>query len=684
MKKGFLTFSLIASSLVAIGVTAIFAQPKASRSAAAAPISRPAPSFDGEIEYVGSELSISAISCSETDFSTSYQISYSTGGNSLYDNAGGKFVYVLGYDTSEEGLIAYAEAFQKKDTDEQDRIQEEIAAGLATTPVFSGYIFQFNSNQENVFIPETISRGEYAYNSAYDVEIDAIGENAFRNNSVVKNLYIPSTIETIPSSALALAPYLTDIYVEATSKPDGWEEGWNCGATVHWGEDIYSYAPSISTGETYRHSSTTSMQKVGNDDYNYIFGYVPADQSKGHYPLTVEYKLVGDTETKWVEIEKSNEHGDYDSVGGKIGTGSSSNLYTNSFYIDIEIAHGQEVDFDSIVIHNFFEADSAVIEGVITYFPKEGRRFYASPAKVFSKTSHLQDYATLQFNDVAGFAGYTSVTASLSKTNKGIDVYKAAKPYYYNIYENNIKSGRAVIRYRLTQLGKATFIVETSEGKKEIKPNTPIIQYIIRNDQGNNLGFVFKDSALGFSHYNIKDVKSFAVRGMTLTIDIVNDGVILKTTASRARFGMIYIKNPTDTQKTFSADLFLILFAVGYTAGALILSSVLFLVFKSVYKNDEFRRLKPKQFIKKAIIYWATSLAVALAIIFVVLRCSVFANAIVVYNPLDVFIIIFGIATIIIVGYYIKNLVASSKASKQRKKAIKLGMVNEVADDGTK
>lgn len=686
MKKGFFAFSFTAISLVALGVTAVFAANNKVAKASAQNITREAPSFDGETEYTGSELSISAISSSETDFSTSYQISYSTGGNSIYDNAGGKFVYVLGYDSGEEGLIAYAEDFQKKDVDEQDKIQEEIAEGKASTPVFAGYIFQFNPNGEDVFVPRTISRGEYAYNSAYDVEIDAISENAFQTNSLVKKLYIPNSIMVIPANAFTLANDLTDIYVEfeVDDVPLGWEEGWDAGKTVHYGEDVYSYAKNARDRAIFEHSSTTSLQKVGNDDYNYIFGYVPSDHSKGYYPLTVEYKILGSNEINWIEIEKSNDHGDYDSVGGKIGTGSSSNLYTNSFYIDIELNKGEVVDFDSIVIHNFFEADSKIEEGIRVFFPKEGSRFFASPAKVFSKVSYLDDYASISFKNVSGFAGYTAVTANFSKVNKGIDVYKTAKPYYYNIYKNNLKNGTAYVRYRLTQLGKATLIVETSSGIKEIKPHTPVIQYIIRNEKNNNLGFVFKNADLGLSNYNIRDVKSFAVKGMTLTIDIVNDGVILKTTASRARFGIMYFKAPTDALKIFDADLFLIVFAAGYTLAALILSSVLFFVYKKLYKNDEFRRLKPKQFIKKSIIYWATSLAVCLAIIFVIFRCTVFANAIVVYNPLDIFIVIFGIATIIILGYYIKNLVVSSKARSQRKKALKLGMLNEVADDGTK
>lgn len=687
MKKRFFTLSLIALPVLGIGLAGIFAKPAASKKVEAVSATR-VPDFTGETQYVGEELAVSAVSSSETDFSTSYQVTYSTGGNSIYDNAGGSFVYVLGYDTGEDGLIAYAEWYKSLDVAVQDQMQEDIAAGKAETVSFTGYIFKFESLKSEVFIPKTISRGEYEYNSVYDVEIDGIAEHAFKKDSEVTKLYIPDTVLNIPAEAFSLASKLTDIYVtfEESEKPAGWEEGWNCGKTVHWGEDIYSYAEKKNRA-IYEHSQSSKLVKVGNDDYNYIFGYYPKDQEE-QYPITVSYNLKGSSETQYVFVEKTNEHANYDSVGGKIGTGASSNAYSNSLYIDIDLEKGQEVDFDSIQIHNIFEAESEKVEGVIVWKPKvvdgKVRRYYAAPAKVFSKVSRLDDFLTLEFTTVSNFGGYTSVNANASKVKNGLEIYKKVKPYYYDIYEKNLKSGKAVVRYRLTQLGKASFRVDTGSGYKTIKPHSPVTQYILRQSSDNNLGFVFKNSALGEKNYSFKNVKSFAVKGMTLTIDIVNDGTIIKTTAAKARFGVIYIKAPSDKMNAFDADLLLILLAVGYTAGALLLSSTLFFVYKNVFKNDEFRRLKPKQFIRKAIIYWATSLALVLMVAFTVIRCTAFANAIVVYNPVDVFIVIFGIASIIIIGYFIKNLVAAQKARSQRKKAIKLGLVNEVADDGTK
>ena len=72
------------------------------------------------------------------------------------------------------------------------------------------------------------------------------------------------------------------------------------------------------------------------------------------------------------------------------------------------------------------------------------------------------------------------------------------------------------------------------------------------------------------------------------------------------------------------------------------------------------------------------------ALIFIILRFTALANTIVVYNPVDAFIIIFGIASILVIGYFIKNMVARIKAEKQRRISIKLNLDKDAFNDGTK
>ncbi len=691
MKKIFFKLSISAFSFAIISVLGIVISTQSSKPAilnADGGATETAPDFTGEVEFNVGDMSVNATSSSQTNFSTSYQITYSTGGKAIVDNAlGGSFVNVIGdVVDGEDALIKRATEIHNLPADEQEAMHYLVEIGELETELYDGHVFRFNSQKTDVFVPETISRGTYDWDSIFDVNVVSILDNAFTSTAFVEKLYIPDTVEVISAEAFVKAPNLSDIYVEFNESdiPVGWAEGWNAGKTVHYGiEDIYSYAP-ISSQSGYRHPSFTQFSTVGDDSINYMFGYVPRDESKGNYPITVEYKLIGDNKIYFLPIEKTNPTTDYDSVGGGIGTGASTNKYTNSFFIDIDINYGEEVDFESIVIHNIFKAKSDSSSGSLVWTPDFDHRYYVKPGHAFSRVNYLEDFVSIEFKTVSAFAGYSSVSASVSKINSGLDVYKANKEYYYNIYKDNLENGSAYIRYRLTQLNKASYLVDAGNGQIEIDPATEVTQYIIKKNLNNTLGFVYKNSSLGLNSYSVKDVKSFAIKGMTITIDVVNNGSIIKSSYKTARFGIIFIKAPVDAAKTFNADLLVILLAVGYTGLALILAATLFFVYKKVYRNDEFKRLKPKQFIRKAIIYWATSLAIVLALTFIILRNTVFTAAIAVYNPVDTFIVIFGIASIIILGYYVRNMIIATKARRQKKKATKLGLLDEVADDGTK
>lgn len=685
MKKNFFKLSISAFSIAIISVLGVVISSHNNEPVILHATDEAAPVFDGETEFDVGDMSVNATSSSRTNFSTSYQITYSTGGKAIVDNAGGSFVNVIGdVVDGEDELIKRATEIHNMPVEDQEEMHHKVEIGELETEQYDGHVFRFDSQKTDIFIPETISRGYYGVDSIFDVTIVSILDNAFASTASVEKLYIPSTVQIIASEALVKAPLLSEIFVEFEESeiPAGWSDGWNNGKTVHYGvEDIYEYAPAYSN---YEHPSFTKFSTVGDDSINYIFGYVPKDQTKGYYPIYIEYKIVGDNQVYFLPVEKSNPSTDYDSVGGGIGTGASTNKYTNSFFVDINTKLGEEVDFDSIVIHNVFKAKSDSSSGSLVWTPDFNHRYFVKPGHAFSRTNHLEDFVDIQFSTVSAFAGYTSVTSNISKIKSGIEVYKNNKEYYYNIYKNNLESGKAYIRYRLTQLNKASYLVDAGKGALEIDPATEVTQFIMKKDLNNRIGFVYKNSRLGIDGYSISDVKSFAIKGMTITIDVVNNGSIVKSSYTTARFGIIYIKAPVDAQSTFNANLFIILLSVGYTALAAALATTLFFVYKKVYRNDEFRRLKPKQFIRKSIIYWATSLALVLALTFIILRNTAFVATIAVYNPVDTFIVIFGIASIIIIGYYVRNIIIAVKARNQKKKATKLGLLNEVADDGTK
>ena len=75
---------------------------------------------------------------------------------------------------------------------------------------------------------------------------------------------------------------------------------------------------------------------------------------------------------------------------------------------------------------------------------------------------------------------------------------------------------------------------------------------------------------------------------------------------------------------------------------------------------------------------------VILALMFIIFRFEAFNNAVVVYNPIDAYVIVFAVAAVITIGYYIKFFYTMIKTNLEKKKAIKLKLDEDVQDDGTK
>ena len=81
--------------------------------------------------------------------------------------------------------------------------------------------------------------------------------------------------------------------------------------------------------------------------------------------------------------------------------------------------------------------------------------------------------------------------------------------------------------------------------------------------------------------------------------------------------------------------------------------------------------------------YGGGFLVIAYAIIFIFMRAVGFANTIVSFNPTDPLLIGFAIAGMIIGGYFIVLAIKAIKTEKERRRAIRLRLNEDVADDGT-
>ena len=630
--------------------------------------------FAAETELTnGEELSVDISNYSVSDYGASLELKFATGSKSLSNDV--EKYYVIG---STDEFVNDVEEFNNLEEQERDAIRQEVAEGLRDTILYEAELYRVKYDIVDVYIPRTASRGVYGYDDVYRGTILEISDFVLPSNSLAERVYIPNEVQFIGEGAFALAEHLTDIYVECeqSEKPEGWVEGWNSGATVHWGIiNLYGDAPAKS-----ERMEISTIKNIGSDEINFIIGYF-ADEAHP-LPLIIEYQIEGETTKRYKELAKTSTTLKYDAVGAGV------TAYVQKISVNIDIEKGKNIDPHSIKVHNVYKAIKHVEE--VAYFTPETDlsgnpiAHFIVPAVSYSRINNLNDFISIQFKSVSTFAGYTVINSVVNVVNEG-EIYKQIKPGQYELFKEQLENGTGRYRFRFTSLkNSAKYRFEYNNQTVYKRVDTPTGHYIFDGYYNNNISFAIQDSMLGDASFNGKNLQAFGITDMYISVDIVVGTSIYSSTRFEINFGTIYFMTPHDTIKVFDANLFMILTVLIYSVLAIGVGVFLFFYYKKKYRNDEFRRLKPKQFIKKGLIYWLTSTAIVIAIESIIFRFTVLKNAIVVFNPIDVLIVIFGIATIIIIGYYVKTITSAYKANQQRKRAIKLGMVNETADDGTK
>ncbi|MCR5184676.1 MAG: hypothetical protein K6C32_01150, partial [Bacilli bacterium] len=180
--------------------------------------------------------------------------------------------------------------------------------------------------------------------------------------------------------------------------------------------------------------------------------------------------------------------------------------------------------------------------------------------------------------------------------------------------------------------------------------------------------------------------RRFELIGLTLNIHLWNNKNSSKVSRSdlSMHFGAIDIMpERTNSPKIFSAVGFIALFFSIYTIAFAGGSVGLYFFLKNKYKNDEFRRMNTKKYIKSAIIFYLGTAVVLLTLIAIILRTGVMKSSVSVHNPIDILIVIPGIISIVAIGYFVKYVYGKIKSNKHRKQIKKLKIDQDVNDDGT-
>ena len=651
--------------------------------------------FLSEEEANYEELGVSITQSTLTDTSQSLTVSFRSKTLSGYKTAIGN--YIVEIDDPN-----YTGDDQNPAPDGYDKFNDET--GL---PEFEGKIaFIVGSVAEknkSVYVPSTFTKaGKFTAKittigagcvSADGAEFN--GDNAWSTGKIT-NIYIPNTIEKVEAAAFTGVPSEgVTIHYEGTEFPSSiFDAGWTDAPATALDASATSYNVKANKKASAAAGKVDLPDALGRP-INFILGctqdpnnpkVASADCNR---PLVIQYdKVKGESrETIFEELPLNNTtNNPYDSCG-KL----SSMSYTRLF--GYKLGSGESIDDHSIIFHNIMKADATgVVDTTKTYFAK--------PTIGYSEKQSITNLVSFRASNNSKFAGYSMFTLRMDK-NLSITSERYPTPHSLyldvktDIYEQNkanIESGKTKIRYSLYNLYNSSFhfqyIGKSGELKDVVIPVKSLISYQTLDDNKNNLvSVLLKNSAIA-DDFSPEKVRLFELQDITIQMDLLTTSdsgstSILGKSSISYRFAYITVIDTEANVKVFNWNLYLIIFFVAYVVVYAAAAFATYKIMKEKFKNDEFRRVNDKKFLKQALLGGGGLGLVLCAVLFIFMRTVGFKNTIVVFNPTDPLLIAFSIVALIIVGYFIVYVVKLVKAERERRKAIRLKLNEDVADDGT-
>ena len=667
--------------------------------------------FAGELQADPEELEVSLVQNTTTSTSQSLNFAFKSKTLVGYSNATKDFVINI-------SDPAFTGDLSNPVGDDFDNFDEET--GL---PIFDGellYILgSFRGNSDDFFVPSTLEYSETFIISVSSIASDCVtadgaqynGKNTWYKEGGTKlkyhKIHIPTTIATIGSGAFTGVPSDVTIAYEGSSIPEGFATDWtDCPSSQ------------ITLG-SYDGSDARKSQSVGTkiDDIvdehgrpvDFCLGCnsVKGSKYEGEQydrPLVIEFNVVKQSNpsevvrTVFDELPLANTNDSaYDSVGN-ISALSYSRL------LGYKLGADEIIDPHSIVFHNimkFIKGAGASIDTSVQY--------YAKPSK-FPELMDLSKLVSIKATSNSTFAGFSRFSLSMDK-NLDITSEKYPEPHslYLDVksdfYEQNktkILAGLTDIRYSIYNLYLSSYHFVYEGRGREIKDFTigissPISYQTLDTDKNNSISLLVshedirkrgQEIGMDLSDFSADKVKTFELVNLTIQMDLLTTSdsgsrAVLAKSQVNYKFAYVTVRD-NEKLNVFNWNIFLIIFLVGYVVLFAAGSFILYRYKKEKYKNDEFRRVNDKKYLKSAILYGLGFAVIAYAIIFITMRAVGFSNTIVSFNPTDPLLIAFAVAGMIIGGYFIVLAIKAVKAEQERRKAIRLRLNEDVEDDGTK
>ena len=665
--------------------------------------------FAGEEEADPEELEVSLVQNTTTSTSQSLNFAFKSKTLVGYANATKDFIINI----SDPAFTG-----DKNNPVGEDFENYDDETGL---PIFEGELLfilnSYRNNSDDVFVPSTLLLDETFIINISSIAsecVTATGEQYNNQNNWYKEggtelkyhqIHIPNTIITVGSDAFTGVPADVKFIIEGSALPEGFAADWTD-----------AQASQITFGEY--GNEARKAQKVGNSindivdehgrpvDFCLGCNSVKGSKYEGEQydrPLVIEFNVVKKSNpsevirTVFDELPLANTNASaYDSVGN-ISALSYSRLL--GYKLDAD----EIIDENSIVFHNimkFFKGAGANID--------TSTRYYAKPSK-FPELMDISNLVSFKASSNSTFAGFSRFSLTMDK-NLNITSEKYPEPHslYLDVksdfYEQNktkILSGLTDIRYSLYNLYLSSyhFVYEGRGG--ELKDFTmgissPISYQVLDNNSGNSISLLIshedvrkrgQEIGMDLSDFSADKVRTFELVNLTIQMDLLTTSdsgsrAVLAKSQINYKFAYITVRD-NEKLNVFNWNIFLIIFFVAYAVLFAAGSFVLYKYKKEKYKNDEFRRVNDKKYLKSAILYGLGFAVIAYAIIFIVMRAVGFANTIVSYNPTDPLLIAFAVAGMIIGGYFIVLAIKAVKTERERRKAIRLRLNEDVEDDGT-
>ncbi|MCD8209418.1 MAG: hypothetical protein LUC31_01205 [Coprobacillus sp.] len=561
-------------------------------------------------------------------------------------------------------------------------------------PIYTAYVYNVVAGNGQVVIPYRCTYGTRAILSVESIGPEIIDDDAIEG---LEYIVIPETITLIDEDAFTnLEGCGVTFYVLMNENEVEFDK------SVFPSDAIVEYG--INQNSNNHKSIAIATTKSDSKETNFFVGSEASYSQYGVYPsdtmeIGLQYDVYVDgvydrTQFNYFPVSSNNRN--YDGIGEALGQTSLV------LYFDMDLEENESVDNNSLIFFNIYFASYDSLNG--GYYPDLNYPFvvdeetgeveqsvgqlYVIPQLAIKIDDDITNYITYDFNSLNTFSGFTTFVMNVSVPDTNI--YETLKASTYNANIANIENGTLQVRYRFTSLSTAYYRLtyEDSSGDlvtTEIKIDTPVAYHKINTKKNNEICFLIKnkDVAPGF---NASKVRGLDIRGLRITLDLYNKKLnsIVSKSSVESRFGLVNVMQETlEKPSVINFNTILGIIAAGYTVLYFIIALVYYFWAKNKYKNDEFRRMDTKRYIKRAVGHYIWIGILVFATVLIGFRSVPLNNAVVTFNPIDPWVFAFSVGAIIAVGYYIRYFWIMGRSAKKRKEIIRLRLNEDEEDDGT-